>query len=333
MRADLDAVRAAERVNALLQRQLALLLAIHLASAPRARTSEISAVTDCISRARSAARRSGGNAGAAQFFVQEIKQQRLIHAVLEPLDRLVHRGAALARPDRRADRRQNFQAQDAPRIDGVRIADQCFDLRDADPLEPRMRGRLGLRRFRETRRLRRIERARPMQRRLRRRAARAPRPSPMSAAATASATPMSARHRGAAPASAPPAAHWRAARNRAPPGQCADRAKASPSIARMARDRNGSSGGGAGHTPSFSPPRIIRSRRCKRASSGPQIAIRASPPEGRSASLPSINPETRAAPRAASIAPSSSPCAIASLQQLATMSRRRSPPTKRRPPH
>ena len=59
------------------------------------------------------------------------------------LDGGVDGGAAFGVGRRHADGLQHLELQHVARIDRVRIADQRFDLRDADALQARVRGRLG----------------------------------------------------------------------------------------------------------------------------------------------------------------------------------------------
>ena len=62
-----------------------------------------------------------------------------------------------------------------------------------------------------------------------------------------------------------------------------------PRSARMRGASHGSGAGSAGHTPSFSPPRIIRSACCSRASISPQMNTRGWPPCGGRTATASIS--------------------------------------------
>jgi hypothetical protein len=74
----------------------------------------------------------GCDAVPAEFFIKEPREFGWIAAIAEAFDGTVNGGAAFGGAGFGADWIEMLEFQNAARVDGVGIADQCFDLRDAD---------------------------------------------------------------------------------------------------------------------------------------------------------------------------------------------------------
>ena len=165
------------------------------------------------------------------------------------------------------------QFQHMPGIDGIRIAQPGFDFGDGKAARPRRHRRRGRGR-RHARRRRDLAEARAHAQH----SDAAGNLQPQAARSIASGAAASARRwwarrplsrRGsAAHRRRPPA--WR---NHAPPGRCARSGCSRPSVSRIGRENQGSAGAACGQVPSFNPPRMVRSKLCSRASSGPRMAM------------------------------------------------------------